>query len=253
VLKLDLEQAVFGAEEELEVRTAIPCDTCEATGAAPGTRPQPCDECGGSGQVRRVRQSILGQMVTAGPCGTCGGLGQVIEQRCTDCGGEGRRVESKSYVVDIPPGVDTGSTLRLGGRGAVGARGGAAGDLFVHIEVRDHALFTRAGDDLRFRLDVSPAQAVLGVGVEIETFDGPHHVDVPHGVPSGAVLKVRGLGAPRLRGRGRGDLLVDVVVDTPAELTEEEDDLYRRLAELKGEDVAQPGSGLVGKLRSKLK
>ena len=117
VVDVEFETAVFGAEQDITVRTAVACETCQATGASPGTSPSTCPECGGAGQIRRVRQSILGQMVTAGPCGRCGGLGQIIERPCSDCRGEGRRMEDKTYTVDVPAGVDTGSTLRL--RGAV--------------------------------------------------------------------------------------------------------------------------------------
>jgi molecular chaperone DnaJ len=252
-LRLDLEQAVFGTEEEVSVRTAVACEHCEATGAEPGSHPQTCRECSGSGQVRRMRQSILGQMVTAGPCPTCNGVGQVIADPCRECSGEGRRVEEKAFVVDIPPGVDNGSTLRLTGRGAVGPRGGGTGDLYVHIEVAPHDRFVRDGDDLRHALAISPTQAVLGTDYVLETLDGPETISVQPGTPTGHVLRLRGRGAPRLQSRGRGDLMVEVVVDVPDEVTEEEEELWRRLAELRGDDVAPPESGLMGKIRSVLK
>lgn len=253
VLKLDLEQAVFGAEEQVAVKTAVVCERCEATGAEPGTTAHRCGECGGSGQVQRMRQSILGQMVTAGPCGTCNGAGEIIADPCRECGGEGRRVEEKTFVVDIPPGVDTGSTLRLTGRGAAGPRGGGTGDLYVHIEVRAHERFVRDGDDLRFVLAVSPTQAVLGAEYGLETLDGPETLTVQPGTPTGHVLRLRGRGVPRLQHRGRGDLLVEVVVAVPDEVSEEEEELWRRLAEIRGDEVAPPESGLMGRIRSALK
>jgi molecular chaperone DnaJ len=253
VLRLDLEQAVFGAEQQVEVKTAVVCGRCEATGAEPGTTAQRCGDCGGSGQVRRMRQSILGQMVTAGPCPTCNGVGEIIEERCHECSGEGRRVEEKTFVVDIPPGVDTGSTLRLTGRGAVGPRGGGTGDLYVHIEVRPHDEFVRDGDDLRHVLAISPTQAVLGTDYFLDTLDGPETLTVQPGTPTGHVLRLRGRGVPRLQHRGRGDLLVEVVVDVPDEVSEEEEELWRRLAEIRGDEVAPPESGLMGRIRSALK
>ena len=134
-VEIDFEEAVFGAEAPVTVRTATACVTCEATGAKPGTSSNTCGECNGVGQVRRVRQSLLGQMVTTGPCGTCGGWGKVIESPCDDCGGEGRQIGDHTYTVDIPAGVDTGSTLRLSNLGAVGPRGGGTGDLYVHVRV----------------------------------------------------------------------------------------------------------------------
>ena len=253
VLRLDLEQAVFGAEEQVTVKTAVVCEHCEATGAEPGTGAQRCGDCGGSGQVRRMRQSILGQMVTAGPCPTCNGVGEIIASPCEECGGEGRRVEEKAFVVDIPAGVDTGSTLRLTGRGAVGPRGGGTGDLYVHIEVRPHDTFVRDGDDLRHALAVSPTQAVLGAEYRLETLDGPETLTVEPGTPTGHVLRMRGRGVPRLQHRGRGDLLIEVVVDVPDKVSEAEEELWRQLAELRGDDVAPPESGLMGRIRSALK
>jgi molecular chaperone DnaJ len=253
VLQLDLEQAVFGAEEQVAVKTAVVCERCEATGAEPGTTAQRCGDCGGSGQVRRMRQSILGQVVTAGPCSTCNGVGEIIAAPCQECSGEGRRVEEKTFVVDIPPGVDTGSTLRLAGRGAVGPRGGGTGDLYVHIEIRPHDQFVRDGDDLRHALAISPTQAVLGTEYRLETLDGVETLTVQPGTPTGHVLRLRGRGVPRLQHRGRGDLLVEVVVDVPDKVSEEEEELWRRLAELRGDEVAPPESGLMGRIRSALK
>jgi molecular chaperone DnaJ len=253
VAELDFEVAVFGGEHEITLRTAVACTTCEATGAAPGTHPSTCPDCGGSGQVRRVRQSILGQMVTAGRCGRCGGRGRVIAHPCVDCGGEGRRIEDKTYTVDIPAGVDTGSTLRLAGRGAAGVQGGGYGDLFVHVKVNGHPRFQRQGFDLLHDLHVPFTQAALGAYLQFETLDGVEDLVIPRGTPTGRVFRLRGRGVPHLEGRGRGDLLVQVVVDTPDELTPEEDELLRRLALLRGEAVAPPDTGFFAKIRSAFK
>jgi molecular chaperone DnaJ len=247
---LEFEQAVFGTQEPVSVRTAVPCDTCEATGAAPGTHPETCSECGGSGQVRRVRQSILGQMVTAAPCTRCGGHGRTIASPCTTCRGEGRRIEQKTYNVDIPAGVDTGSTLRLGGLGAVGARGGGHGDLYVHVRVRPHERFERQGDDLVDELHIPFTQASLGAVLPYETLDGQEDLVVPRGTASGRVFRLRGRGVPHVQGRGRGDLLVQVVVDTPSDLDAAQEDLLRQLAVLRNEDVAPEDSGFLSRIRS---
>ncbi|CAN5633151.1 molecular chaperone DnaJ [soil metagenome] len=253
VLDLDFEQAVFGAERQLTVRLAVACDTCEASGAAPGTSAQTCADCKGAGQVRRVRQSILGQMVTAGPCPRCGGLGEIVPQPCTDCRGEGRRTEEKTYTVDIPPGVDTGSTLRLTERGAAGPRGGGPGDLFVHLRVADHDRFERHGYDLVDEIRLSPSQAALGVHLGYHTLDGTEDLVVPAATQPGRVFRLRGRGVPHVEGRGRGDLLVSVEIDVPTGLSEEEEGLLRRLAELRGEDVAPADTGLFSKIRSAFK
>jgi molecular chaperone DnaJ len=226
---------------------------CEATGAAAGTTPQVCGECGGTGQVRRVRQSILGQMVTAGPCQRCGGIGQVIERPCSECRGEGRRVEDKSYLVDIPAGVDTGSTLRLSGRGAVGPRGGGYGDLYVHVRVQPHDRFQRSGDDLVHELHIPFTQAILGARLHYETLDGAEDLVVPRGTQTGRVFRLRGRGVPSLGGRGRGDLLVHVVVDIPEHLSEEQEDAVRNLAALRGEEVAPADTGFFSRIRSAFK
>jgi molecular chaperone DnaJ len=252
-VELDFTEAVFGVATDVTVRTAVVCELCEATGAAPGTSPKPCTECAGTGQVRRVRQSILGQMVTAGPCSRCGGIGQVIPEPCGACNGEGRKVEERTYTVDVPAGVDTGATLRLSGRGAVGPRGGGSGDLYVHLRVRPDERFTRDGDDLDARVPLSPSQAALGAEFDFETLDGIEEVRVPPGTQSGDVLRLKGHGVPHVRGRGRGDLHVRFVVATPTDLDDEEEELYRRLAELRGDAVAPHRGGVVGRIRGAFK
>jgi molecular chaperone DnaJ len=253
VADLSFAEAVFGAETEVAVRTAVACEDCEATGAAPGTAPVTCAECKGAGQVRRVRQSILGQMVTAGPCPRCSGFGTVVETPCPTCRGEGRRIDERTYTVDVPAGVDTGATLRLSGRGAVGPRGGGAGDLYVHLRVTPDERFARDGDDLLHDLHVPVTQAALGARIPLETLDGDEVIDLAPGTQTGEVLRLRQRGVPHLQGRGRGDLLVQVVVDTPAELTEEQHELLGRLAEIRGEEIDPPEQGLMSKLRSAFK
>lgn len=253
VVDLSFEEAVFGTKSPVAAQVPSPCDTCEATGAAPGTHPQTCDTCGGAGQVRQVRQSMLGQMVTARPCPACGGLGQVVTTPCPDCGGEGRRPVERTYTVDIPPGVDDGSTLRLPGYGPAGPRGGPAGDLYVHLRVASHPDFTREGDALLHDLHLGMSQAALGVSLELETLDGTDAIMVPRGTQPGHIFRLRGKGVPHVRGRGRGDLVVRVVVDVPRELSEEEDLLLRDLAAHRGEDVAEPDAGLMSKIRSAFK
>jgi len=253
VADIAFETAVFGGEQDLTVRTAVACDACQATGASPGTSPVTCPDCGGTGQVRRVRQSILGQMVTAGPCNRCGGLGQFIERPCADCRGEGRRVEDKTYTVDIPAGVDTGSTLRLSGRGAVGVRGGGYGDLYVHVRVEPHPRFARDGYDLVHDLHIPLTQAVLGVHLSFDTLDGEEDLVIPKGTQSGRVFRLRNRGVPHVEGRGRGDLLVRISVDTPTDVSREEEELVRQLAELRGEPVAPPDTGFLSRIKSAFK
>lgn len=250
MVDVPFETAVFGGEVSVKLNTLVGCDTCSSTGASAGTQPVQCTDCGGSGQVRRVRQSILGQMVTASACGRCGGTGEIIAAPCASCRGEGRRAEERTYTVEVPPGVDHGATLRLTGRGAAGPRRGASGDLYVHLRVQPHDRFERQGDDLVMRLPVGVAQAALGAEFDIETLDGDEHLVVPAGTQSGRVFVFRGKGVPHLRGRGRGDLAVQVNVETPTDLSDDEAELLRRYAELRGEDVAPPDTGLFSKIKS---
>ena len=242
--------AVFGTQTDVTVRTALRCDACDATGAAPGTSPVECPDCGGSGEVRTVRQTVLGQIVSAAVCRRCAGAGQVIETPCPTCNGDGRRIEDKTYTVDVPPGVDDGSTLRLTGRGAVGPRGGPSGDLYVHLKVTPHDRFRRQGDDLVEELSLSMAQAALGAHLPLETLDGWEDLVVPKGTQHGRTFRLKHRGVPHLSGRGRGDLIVIAQVETPSKLTDEEAELLRRFAELRGEDVAPADEGFFSKIRS---
>jgi molecular chaperone DnaJ len=252
-LDLDFRSAVFGTSKEIRVRVPVPCTTCDATGAKPGTSPVTCAVCGGAGEVRQVRQSILGQMVTSRPCPRCNGLGQEIPSPCPDCRGEGRRTEEKAYTVDIPAGVDDGNTLQLGGRGAAGPRGGRAGDLFVHLRVRADERFVRQGNDLVHVLHVPMAQAALGAHLRYETLDGTEDLVIPRATQPGKVFRLRGRGVPDVNGRGRGDLLVQVVVDTPTELTKEQEEILRLFAASRGDDVAPAETGFMAKVRSAFK
>ena len=256
LLELEFEEAVFGIRREIKLRAPVPCDTCEATGAAPGTTAETCPGCEGSGEVRRVRQSILGQMVTASPCPRCGGVGQEIATPCPECRGEGRRTEEKTYEVDIPAGVDDGTQLRLPGRGGAGPRGGPFGDLYLAVRVRPHARFRREGQDLVAELHVSMTQAALGAHLTFETLDGTEDLALPPGTQSGRVFELRGRGVPvpnARAGRGRGDLLLQVFVDTPTDLGKDEEDLLRRLAALRDEDVAPAETGFLSRIRSAFK
>jgi molecular chaperone DnaJ len=252
-VELEFEQAVFGTTRDVTLRLPVSCGECGGSGAEPGTAPSVCGECGGSGQVRRVRQSLLGQMVTAGPCPRCAGLGQVVTDPCHRCRGDGRVTEERTYQVDVPAGVDNGTTLRLSGRGPAGPRGGAAGDLYVHLRVTPHPRFGRDGYDLVEELHVPFTTAVLGAHLPYSTLDGDEDLVVPAGTQTGRRFRLRGRGVPHVDGRGRGDLFVTVVVDTPTSLDEEQEELVRQLAALRGEDVAPKDTGLFARIKSAFK
>lgn len=251
--ELTFEEAVFGTQHKVEVRTAIACETCDATGARAGAGPTTCDECGGAGQVRRVRQSMLGQMVTSSVCPRCSGAGVVIADPCTTCSGEGRTLGDKTYNVDIPPGVDENSTLRLQGRGAVGPRGGPPGDLYVQFRIAPHPVFVRDGVDLLADLHITVTQAILGASVDFATLDGEERITIDPATPTGHIVRLRGKGVPIVNRSGRGDLRVRIVIDLPEDLTEEQEELVRRLAELRGEQVSAESGGFFSRLRSALK
>ena len=251
---LTFREAVFGVQRQVDVSTPVHCDTCEGTGARPGTSVVRCPECQGAGELRRVRQSILGQVVTAVACTRCQGTGQSVESPCPDCRGEGRRTEPRTLTVDIPAGVDDGSTLRLAGHGPAGFRGGPNGTLFVHLAVATDAAFGRSGDDLHATLHVPVTVAALGGTVPFDTLDDRRDLPVASGTQSGTVVPLKGLGVPKLRGRGRGDLYVHVQVDTPTGLDDHQSGLLRGLADARGEVLGeQPhGEGLLSKIRSAL-
>jgi len=248
-IELDFAEAVLGAEKEITVRANTTCDTCHGSGARPGTTPVRCSACKGTGEVRRVRQSLLGQMVTSSPCSHCGGTGEEIPSPCPDCKGQGRRLEERSYTVEVPAGVDDGATLRLTGRGSSGPRGGAPGDLYLHLRVKPHPLLERDGFDLHETVHVSMAQAALGTDVTVETLEGQETVPLEPGLQSGAEIRLRGRGVPYLQRRGRGDLIVTIAVDTPTALTPAQEDLLRRFAAERGEAVHPPEESLLSRFR----
>lgn len=251
VVHLDLSQAAFGTTATVDVRLPVACTRCEGNGCEPGTHPARCDVCGGTGEVREVRRSILGQIVTASPCVACSATGSRIPTPCHECRGDGRVRSSRSIDVEVPAGVDDGQRLRLSGRGPAAPRGGIPGDLYVTVRVAADPRFEREGDDLLHVRRLAFTQVALGSRLDIETLEGPEELIVPGGTQPGHVFRLKGRGVPALRGRGRGDLLVRVDVDVPGRLTAEEDELLRSLAAVRGEEVAAPQEkGVFSRLRS---
>ena len=250
VVNLELVQAAFGTTATVEIRLPVACTRCDGSGCEPGTHPARCDVCGGTGEVREVRRSILGQIVTAAPCVACSATGSRIPTPCRDCRGDGRVRASRSIDVEVPAGVDDGQRLRLSGRGPAAPRGGIAGDLYVTVRVAPDPRFERHGDDLLHVRTVAFTQAALGSRLDIDTLEGPEELIVPPGTQPGHEMRLKGRGIPALRGRGRGDLIVRVDVEVPGRLTAEEDSLLRSLAELRGEEVAAPDKGVFSRLRS---
>ncbi len=250
VIDLEFEEAVFGTEKEITLRLPVACALCNGTGSGDGSVPATCTTCGGAGEVRRVRQSILGQMVTSSPCNACGGIGTIITNPCADCRGEGRRTEERAEVVTVPAGIDHGQTLRSTGRGAAAPRGGQSGDLYLHVRVARHARFERDGVDIHTELHVPVTQAALGAVVSIGTLEEDETITLQPGTQTGTLMRMKGKGVPHASGRGRGDLLIHIVVDTPTNLSAEAEGLLRKLAEEQGDSVQEHASGLFGRIKS---
>ena len=262
-LDVDLAEAAFGTSRELKVDTAVVCGTCHGSGAAKGSQPVTCETCRGRGEVAQVQRSFLGEIRTARPCPACRGYGTVIPDPCDECSGDGRVRTRRVIQVKIPPGVDTGTRVQLAGEGEVGPGGGPAGDLYVEIDVAPHPFFTRHGDDLLCDVTIPMTAAALGTQLDLPTLEaetGAPDVDatvpleVAAGTQSGEQSVLRGRGVPRLRGTGRGDLVVRVVVETPTRLDRHEQELLRQLAALRGEEqptgqVSRPTRGVFGRLR----
>ncbi|MFC4051110.1 molecular chaperone DnaJ [Actinomadura syzygii] len=235
-VELDLGETAFGTTRELSIDTAVACTTCEGSGCAPGTHPDTCETCHGRGEVQQVQRSFLGQVMTARPCPACGGFGSVIRNPCTECSGDGRVRTRRTVKVKIPAGVENGIHIQLAGEGEVGPGGGPPGDLFLEIVEKPHAIFEREGDDLHCTVEIPMTAAALGTSVTIETLDAAESVDIKPGTQSGQVITLYNRGVRHLNESGRGDLMIHVNVETPNRLDEEQEELLRRLAALRGEE-----------------
>ncbi len=253
-VEVDLAEVIFGTHRDLEVDTAVLCDTCQGSCCQPGTSPITCDICRGTGSIQRAVRSLLGNVMTSTPCGTCRGHGTVIPNPCVTCQGQGRVRDRRTVPVDIPAGVDTGLRLQMPGSGEIGPAGGPHGDLYLEIKVRNDERFSRNGDDLLCTLDVPMTDAILGVTTTIHALDGDVDIELKAGVQSSEVLTVKGRGVTKLRGNGRGDLRIGVQVLTPTRLDHRERELIKTFAAGRDQKGTQLGSfqqGLFSKLRDR--
>jgi molecular chaperone DnaJ len=229
-ITLDFEEAIFGAEREIEIARNEVCTVCDGTGAEAGSKPERCPSCNGAGEIHRVQQSIFGQFRNISTCERCRGEGKVISNPCQSCRGSGRQRKTRKLMVKIPPGVDHGQPIRLTGEGDAGAGGGSPGSLYVVVNVRPHKHFRREEDDIIVDLPINVAQATLGAEMPVPTVDGETKLTVPPGTQNDRVFTLHGKGVPHLRGGGRGDQYVRVVVVTPTNLTKEQKRLFEELA-----------------------
>jgi len=239
-VQIDLATAVSGGASDITVDTAAPCANCTGTGLAPNSQASTCPMCKGEGEIQSVQRSFLGQVMTARPCPQCQGFGTTIPHPCPECSGDGRVRTRRTLTVKIPAGVDTGTRIQLQGEGETGPNGGPAGDLFVEIVVAPHPVFERHGDELHCVVTVPMALAAIGTSVDLETLDGTESITIPGGTQPGSVQTIRGKGASRLRGGGRGDLFVHVDVAVPRNLDGRQQKLLREFAGLT-DDVATVG------------
>jgi molecular chaperone DnaJ len=253
-VEVELDEVIFGTRRDIEVNTAVLCDTCGGSCAAPGTSAVTCDICHGTGQISRSVRSLLGNVMTSSPCGTCRGYGTVIPNPCPTCAGQGRVRATRNIPVDIPAGVDTGVRLQMPGQGEVGPAGGPSGDLYLEVKVRHHDTFSRNGDDLLATLEVQMTDAILGTSTVLHALDGDVDVEIRPGTQSADILTVRERGVTHLRGGGRGDLKIGIQVVTPTKLNHKEQDLVKQLAKARKPAPPQLATfqqGLFTKLRDR--
>ncbi len=236
---LTFEEAIFGTEKDVEVDRLETCEACNGSRMKNGATPPTCPTCNGSGEVRRVQQTILGQFMTSGPCATCHGEGVTVTDPCDVCHGRGRVRNYRTIAVTIPAGVDDNATLRLSGQGEDGPANGVPGNLYVKVRVQPHRYFERHGKSIHSQVGVNIAQAALGDEIEIDTVDGPVVFKIPSGTQSGQQFRLRGKGVPDIRGGERGDQLVTIQVVVPKKLSDEQRHLFEQLAASLGNEVTR--------------
>ncbi len=247
--EITLQQAAAGAAVEVAYEAVARCEHCRGNGAEPGTPIETCPKCNGAGQLRAVSRTPFGQVVRAAACDMCGGDGRVAKNPCRECNGRGRKVERVKVSVDVPAGIDDGQRIRITGRGHTGDHGGAAGDLYVQIRVREDPRFVRSQDDLVTVVDVAAPLAALGTTVQVPTIDGETELEIPAGIQPNETLTIRGQGMPALRGRRHGDLQVVVNVVVPRHLKREQRELLEQLSDSLTEHNLRTDEGVLGKLK----
>jgi molecular chaperone DnaJ len=244
-LEISLEQAYSGTEATVRVPSSVACETCHGSGAEPGSKPQQCPTCHGRGRLRAQQ----GFFTVERACHTCHGAGQVIDKPCRACAGQGRVRRDKTLKVTIPAGVEDGTRIRLTGEGEAGTRGGPAGDLYVFLSVRRHQLFEREGADVHCRVPISMVQATLGAGIEVPTLDGKMaRINIPAGAQGGHQFRLRGKGMPVVRSTQRGDMYIEINVETPTNLTAKQKELLKEF-EKAGSKTSPEAEGFFTKVK----
>jgi molecular chaperone DnaJ len=252
LLTITFEEAAFGAEKEVEIQRHDICDTCKGSGAEPGTQPKRCPQCNGSGEVRRMQQTILGAMVNVTTCERCNGEGEIVTTPCHECHGYKRVVKTHRLSITIEPGVDDNVSIRYSGQGEPGVNGGPPGNLYVQVKVKPHKFFRRHENDILLDVSINMAQAALGDEIVVPTLDGDTSFKIPAGTQTGKQFRLPEKGVPYLRRKGRGDEIVTVHVMTPTDLTEEQRKLFKQLAKTLGKEVVEQPKGFFDKMKDAL-
>ncbi|MGE7666539.1 molecular chaperone DnaJ [Ureibacillus composti] len=252
-MNISFEDAVFGKQTEIEIPSEESCETCNGSGAKPGTNPKTCETCKGSGQINQTVDTPFGRMVNRRACSTCQGTGKIIIEKCTTCHGSGTVQKRKKIKVTIPAGVDDGQQLRVSGQGEAGINGGPPGDLYIVFNVRAHKEFERDGDDIYYELKLTFPQAALGDEIEVPTIHGKVKLKIPAGTQSGAQFRLKDKGVKNVHGYGQGHQYVIVKVVTPTKLTEKQKQLLRDFAEISGDIPEEHGSSLFDKIKKTFK
>ncbi|SCG83623.1 molecular chaperone DnaJ [Proteiniborus sp. DW1] len=248
-LDIEFEEAVFGVDKEIEFKRTENCSKCSGTGAEPGTSKIKCPKCNGSGEVKYAQSTPFGQFVRVGTCDRCNGQGEIIDKPCSKCSGSGKERKARKINIKIPAGVDTGSVIPLRGEGEAGEKGGSHGDLYIYINVKPHEIFTREGNDIYCEVPISFVQAALGGEIEIPSLEEKIKHIIPEGTQTDTVLKFKGKGIPNVRGYGRGDQYVKVVVQVPTKLTDKQREILKQFAVESGEKVYEHKKGFFDKVK----
>jgi molecular chaperone DnaJ len=245
-MEITLEEAFAGKTAQVRIPTSVTCEACSGSGAKTGTRPKACPTCGGAGRIRHAQ----GFFTLERTCPGCQGRGQVIDNPCPSCSGSGRVTRERALSVNIPPGVEDGTRIRLAGEGEAGVRGGPAGDLYIFLSITSHPFFQREGADLHCRMPISMVAAALGGDFEVPTIKGDNtRVKVPEGTQSGRRFRLQGKGMPVLRSKQSGDMYVQVVVETPQKLTKRQRELLVEFERLSSKDTHPESAGFFGKVK----
>ncbi|MFN2362699.1 MAG: molecular chaperone DnaJ [Halarsenatibacteraceae bacterium] len=248
-MEISFENAAFGTEKTIRIPRQETCQTCDGSGAKPGSNPRTCPKCDGSGQIRVNQRTPFGNMAQIKTCDRCQGKGEIIDDPCPDCNGEGRVTRRRDIKVEIPAGISSGQRIRLSGKGGAGKRGGPSGDLFVRVDVKPHDLFERKGDNVYYELPINFVQAALGDEIQVPTLEGEVKLKIPEGTQPGDSLRLKNKGINHLRSSGRGDQYIKIKVVIPKSLDSEQKELLQKFAKISGDEINPESKGFFSRVK----